>query len=140
MNAKSLAVIFAVFACPSAVLAEDLTQPDNGSLHCRIASCSPAADCQAPITINGKPFAVAAGSEFMFQLNSDWKTSPSHYRLADQRYVGESYLVRTTVNIDIDRSDKSLKLDVAYAGSGTPSRTIAAIGSCEAMVIVPMTF
>ena len=94
MNAKSLAFILAILACPSAVLAEDLTQPVGGSLHCRIASCSPAADCQAPFTINDKPFAVAADSEFMFQINSDWKVSPSHYRLVDQRYVGESYLTK----------------------------------------------
>ena len=127
-------------AGPQAAQAEVLGNGDTPVLRCSISQCSPAEDCRGPFQLGSTAFNADAGGSFLFQVSSAWTVSPGHFTLEDRHFIGDSYLTRTVVNMDINRSTKALELTIALEGTGIKSRQVAATGTCEAINTVPISF
>jgi len=130
---KLSALVISGLLIPGVALAEGLSGNDAPTLRCVISQCDQAEDCRQPFNLGGTSFNTAAGSDFMFPISSVWDVTPGHFKLDNRKYLGDTYLSRTLVKIDIDRATKALKLVVSFGGSGVTARDVTASGSCEAV-------
>lgn len=137
---KRAALFAALLPWPHAALAGGLGGGDAPVLRCVVRQCQPAEDCRTPYKLGDVSFSADAGSDFLFPVSSAWTVTPERFRLEDRRYVGDSYLTRTTVNMDIDRASGAMRLVIDFEGSGATSRKAVASGSCEAVDTVPLSF
>ena len=110
------------------------------NLKCKVEQCSPQANCQTPYRLGSYTLGINAGSEFIFTLTDNWDVSADEYRLDNVRYVGDSYLSRTTLNMNVNRRSNAFKLGITSLMSGSAPREVVAVGVCEVIRATPITF
>jgi len=137
MNSKNLTIAVALLIAPTVAVAADADVP---RVKCVMESCSPAADCKDAVNVGNFNFNVDVGHEYLFIIDDPWEIKPGAYRLDNFRHVGDSYLVRTTVDIAIDRASKAMKVHILFSGTGVKNRDITASGTCEDVRTVPAIF
>ena len=135
MMKRMAVVMLGVVVSMGAGAAED--EPLN--LKCRIDSCQPQENCQQPYNLAGNPFRLAAGSEFIFALTGDWDVSPAAFHLDRKRYVGDSYMSRTVLDIVIARPDGGMRIGIS-TNNASGTRQAQAEGRCDMIRAVPVTF
>ncbi len=143
MRSRRMGIV-AVFLCLSCWgrpgWAAGLGTSDAPTLRCVIKQCESAEDCRVPFKLGDVSLNTDTGSDFLFRVSDEWKVTPEHFRLDGRSYVGETYLSRTVLDIDIDRTTKALRLSVAVEGTGVTPRHAVSTGTCEALDTVPIAF
>jgi hypothetical protein len=137
---RAMTLLVASLLCQQTASAEALGSGPTPTLRCVISHCDAAEDCRAPFRLGDQSFSVDTGSDFLFQVTGSWQVTPERFKLVDRKYIGDSYLTRTLLNIDIDRNTKALRLELNFAGTGATTHDAVATGSCEAINSLPVTF
>ncbi len=140
LNSALIAAGLSALLWQPAAAAGPLGTGDRPTLRCAITECQPASNCGAPFQLGNTMLNAGTGSNFLFQITDIWKVSPARFRLEDERYMGATYLERTTVNADIDRTSGALRMALAFDSRDNSSRHAIARGTCEAIDTVPVRF
>ena len=132
-NRMALAAIGTMLSLGAAA-AEDETI----NLKCRIDACQPQESCQQSYNLSGNPFRLTTGNEFIFALTGDWDVSANAFHLDRKRYVGDSYLSRTVLDIMIAKPDGAMHISIS-TNSASGTRQAQADGHCDLIRAVPVT-
>jgi hypothetical protein len=110
------------------------------SLHCAIKTCSPQEACKKPYELGSYSMNVDAGNEFIFLVTDNWSITPEVYKLENLRFSPEGYRSRTTVNIDVNRRSKEMKMSVSLSGIGIKTSETTITGTCDFSNAIPIIF
>ena len=110
------------------------------SLHCAIKTCTPQEACKKPYELGSYSMNVDAGNEFIFLVTDNWTISSDAYKLENLKFSPEGYRSRTTVNIDVSRSSKAMKMTVSHSGIGIKTAETTVTGTCEFSQAIPIIF